>query len=90
MKLASHAASKVLDIVPESIRALPAAEPLSQKMQIMVFVFVCFVTLHNSFNFLTLYLLTIDFKINNVFDFNISLTLCFLLMNYNGNEPNIS
>ena len=50
---------------------------------------------HNVFNFLTLNLrndsgfCTMEL-INKVFDFKIYHALCFLLINYNGNEPNIS
>ena len=59
-------------------------------MQILVFVVVRFVNLQNGIMLLIfLIFCTIDFKISKRFDFNINQTLCFLLINYNDNEPNI-
>ena len=50
---------------------------------------VCKVTRWHVFNFLCSdwSLCTVEFKINKVFDFKINQKLCFLLINYNGNEP---
>ena len=50
---------------------------------------VCKVTRWHAFNFpcSDWGLCTVEFKINKVFDFKINQKLCFLLINYNGNEP---
>ena len=65
--------------LPEAIRALPAPES-SQEMQFLVLVIVRFVKLQDDIVFLCIYALcTVEFKINQAFDFKITQKL------FNGN-----
>ena len=75
MPLESHAVSKL------SIWALLAvlAAESSQEMQILLFVIARLVNLQDRVMFLVFRLMNHDFNS----------TLCFLLINYDGNEPSI-